>query len=69
LLDHAEYLIRLGDAEAAETAIGEASGIATRLGCHPLLDRAADLSRAEPRIRAPMVTAPRPEESAAVRDG
>jgi hypothetical protein len=32
LLDHAEYLIRLGDAEAAETAIGEASGIATRLG-------------------------------------
>ena len=35
----------------------------------PLLDRAADLSPAEPQIRTPMVTAPGPEESAVVRDG
>ena len=34
-----------------------------------LLGRAADLSPAEPRIRAPMVTAPGPGESAAVGDG
>ena len=69
LLDHAQYLIGLGDAKAAATAIGEASGIATRLGCQPLLDRAGDLSRAEPRIRAAMVTESGPAESAAVRDG
>ena len=69
LLDHAQYLIRLGDTEAAETAIGEASGIAAGLRCQPLLDRAAELPRAEPPIRAPMVTAPGPEESAAVRGG
>jgi len=40
LLDHAAYLASSGDAEAAEAAIGEAGGIATRLGCQPLLDRA-----------------------------
>ena len=69
LFDHAQYLLRLGETEAAETAIGEASGIATRLRCQPLLDRAADLLPEEPPIRAPMMTAPGPEESAAVRDG
>ena len=69
LLDHAQYLLRLGETEAAETAIGEASSIATRLHCQPLLDRAADLLPAEPPIRAPMMTAPGPAESAAVRDG
>ena len=36
---------------------------------HGLLDRAADLLPAEPRIRAPMVTAPGPEETATARDG
>jgi hypothetical protein len=40
LPDHAEHLLRMKDDEAA---VGEAGGIADRLGCHPLLDRAADL--------------------------
>jgi class 3 adenylate cyclase len=44
LLDHAGYLTRLGDAEAAAAAIGEAVGIAQRLGCQPLLDRAATIT-------------------------
>ena len=35
LLDHAEYLIRLGDADAAEAAISEARDIASRLRCQP----------------------------------
>jgi MFS family permease len=35
---------------------------------HGLLDRAADLLPAEPRIRAPMVTAPGQQESATARD-
>jgi hypothetical protein len=48
LLDHAEYLIRLGDTEAAETAIAEARDIAGRLRCQPLLDRAANLTPAQP---------------------
>jgi len=47
LLDHAQHLSRLGDTEAAETAITEARGIATRLRCQPLLDRAGAIS-AEP---------------------
>ena len=50
LLDHSQYLICLGDTEAAETAIGEASGIADRLRDQPLLNRAADLP-AHTRIR------------------
>ena len=33
-------------------AIGEARDIASSLRCQPLLDRAADLTPAEPRIRA-----------------
>ena len=69
LLDHAGHLLRMDDSDAAGAAIGEASGIAQRLGCQPLLGRAADLSSAEPRIRAPMVTAPGSGESAAVGDG
>jgi class 3 adenylate cyclase/tetratricopeptide (TPR) repeat protein len=52
LLDHAQYLTRRGDAGAAAAAIEEAREIAGRLRCQPLLDRAADLTPAEPRIRA-----------------
>jgi class 3 adenylate cyclase/tetratricopeptide (TPR) repeat protein len=48
LLDHAEYLLRLDDAEAAGAAIGEAREIAGRLGCQPLLDRAETIQAAEP---------------------
>ena len=51
LLDHAEHLLRLGDDEAAEAAISEARDIAARLGCQPLLDRAADLTRERPGTR------------------
>ena len=51
LLDHAAYLIRLGDADAAETAVSEAGDIAQRLRCQPLVDRAADLTRQQPSIR------------------
>jgi class 3 adenylate cyclase/predicted ATPase len=40
LLDHAGYLIRHGDADAASPAIEEARGIGRRLRCQPLLDRA-----------------------------
>ena len=50
LLDHAEHLLRMDDHDAAEAAIGEARDIAERLGCQPLLGRAADFSRAEPQI-------------------
>jgi predicted ATPase len=52
LLDHAQHLIGLGDTDAAELAIGEARTIAQGLRCRPLLDRAADVAPAEPRIRA-----------------
>jgi len=40
LLDHAAHLAALGDDQAAAAAIGEAVGIAARLGCQPLADRA-----------------------------
>jgi len=46
LLDHAEYLARLADTEAARAAIAEAREIAGRLRCQPLLDRAANLTPA-----------------------
>jgi class 3 adenylate cyclase/predicted ATPase len=69
LLDHAEHLSHLDDDAAAGAAVGEARGIAQRLRCRPLLDRAADLPPAEPRSRASMVTALGPEESGAIRDG
>ena len=48
LLDHAQHLMRLHDAEAAEAALGEARDIAGHPRCQPLLDRAADLTPAEP---------------------
>ena len=51
LLDHAGHLSRLGDAAAAALAIGEACDIGQRLGCQPLLDRAADMTPAAPRAR------------------
>jgi class 3 adenylate cyclase/predicted ATPase len=44
LLDHAEYLLRTGDADAAAAAIAEARDIAGRLRCQPLLDRADALA-------------------------
>jgi hypothetical protein len=52
LLDHAEHLTRLADAQAAETAMAEALDIARRLRCQPLLDRAADLTPARPLAQA-----------------
>ena len=52
LLDHAGYLTRLDDAEAAAAAMGEAAGIARRLGCQPLLDRAETIQPARPRTAA-----------------
>ena len=47
LLDYAQYLIRLGDTDAAEAAIGEARDIARNLRCQPLLDRAANTTPAK----------------------
>jgi hypothetical protein len=52
LLDHAGYLARSGESEAAGRAIGEARTIASGLGCQPILDRAASLAPAKPRIQA-----------------
>jgi len=46
LLDYAQHLMRLHDAEAAEAAIGEARDIALSLRCQPLLDRAASVTSA-----------------------
>ena len=44
LLDQAQHLSRRGDADAAAAAADEARGIATRLRCRPLLDRAEAIS-------------------------
>jgi tetratricopeptide (TPR) repeat protein len=52
LIDHAEYLTRHGDAEAAARAIDEARTIGRRLRCQPLLDRASAAERADSRVRA-----------------
>jgi hypothetical protein len=52
LLDQAQHLISLHDADAAAPALGEARTIASRLRCQPLLDRAADLAPAEPSVPA-----------------
>jgi class 3 adenylate cyclase len=52
LIDHAEYLIRQDDADAAAIAVQEARDIGQRLRCQPLLDRADAIERARPRIRA-----------------
>jgi hypothetical protein len=50
LLDHAEFLSGT-DTSAAEAAIAEASDVATRLRCKPLLDRIDSISNA--RTHAP----------------
>ncbi len=52
LLDQAQHLMRQGDTEAAAGAVEEARSTATRLRCQPLLDRAAAITAAEPRITA-----------------
>jgi hypothetical protein len=52
LLDHAQHLKHLGDNDAAAAAAGEARGIAQRLRCQPLLDRAADATPVAPQVRA-----------------
>jgi hypothetical protein len=53
LLDHAEHLLRTGDDQAAEAAIGEAHEIGQRLRCRPLLDRAETIQTATTRTAAP----------------
>jgi class 3 adenylate cyclase/predicted ATPase len=52
LLDHAVRLAARGDTEAATAAAGEAAGIASRLGCQPLIDRAETIRPARPRTAA-----------------
>ena len=52
LLDHAGHLLRIGDHEAAGSAVSEAGGIAQRLRCQPLLDRAGTIQPATPRTAA-----------------
>jgi class 3 adenylate cyclase len=52
LLDHAQSLLRLHDAQAAEAAIGEARGIARNLRCQPLLDGAAHITSAKSPVQA-----------------
>jgi hypothetical protein len=52
LLDHATHLSHLGDDQAAAAAIGEAAGIAARLGCQSLRDRAETTRPARPRTAA-----------------
>jgi class 3 adenylate cyclase/predicted ATPase len=52
LLDHAACLAARGEAEAAAAAAGEAAGIAARLGCQPLADRADTIPSATPRTAA-----------------
>jgi len=47
LLDHARYLTRLGNTEAAEAAVSEARDIARHLHCQPLLDRAEVITAAQ----------------------
>jgi class 3 adenylate cyclase/predicted ATPase len=54
LLDHADFLAGRGEHAAASFAISEATEIGARLGCQPILDRAA---RVVPPAQAP---APRP---------
>jgi class 3 adenylate cyclase/predicted ATPase len=52
LLDHSEQLLRIGEDEPAQAAIGEAVGIAQWLGCQPLGDRAETIQAARPRTAA-----------------
>jgi hypothetical protein len=51
LIDHAQHLLHIDDNETATAAISEARGIAQRLRCQPLLDRAADLTCVSPPAR------------------
>jgi hypothetical protein len=52
LLDHAARLIARGEPQDAAAAIGEAAGIAARLGCQPLADPAKAVQPARPRTAA-----------------
>ncbi len=52
LLDYAQHLARLRDAEAAGAVIGEARDIARNLRCQPLLDRAANITSAKSALQA-----------------
>ena len=52
LLDYAQHLSGMGDAEAATAAIDEAGAIARQLGCQPLLDRADAIEPAKTRAGA-----------------
>jgi len=52
LLDHAEYLRRIGDEDAAVAAIDEARGIAEQLRCQPMLDRVESMTSTGPRVPA-----------------
>jgi hypothetical protein len=67
LLDHVGYLTRLGEVEAAETAISQAREVARA----PALPATAGPGRRPDARgtadRGPMVTAPGPEESATAR--
>jgi class 3 adenylate cyclase len=63
LLDHAWYLTRTGDAQGAAAAIKEARGIADRLRCQPLLDRAARIAPAPSAAQNQIAALPDPEES------
>jgi tetratricopeptide (TPR) repeat protein len=45
LLDHAEYLIRIGEEGAAASCVDEARTVGSRLACQPLLDRADSIDR------------------------
>jgi predicted amidophosphoribosyltransferase len=52
LLDHAAHLLRMDKDEAAAVALGQAVGIAERLRCRPLLDRAETIQPARSRTVA-----------------
>jgi len=52
LLDHAAYIATRGEGALAAAAIAEARDIAARLGCQPLLDRAASMTPAGTRVSA-----------------
>jgi len=58
LLDYAQYLTRTRDAGAAAAAIEEARGIAGRLRCQPLLDRAAGIALAKPPVQHQIAALP-----------
>ncbi len=64
LLDHAQYLSRQADTEAAAAAVGEARDIARQLRCQPLLDR-AEATPTELGVRALLAARPGREEPTA----